>query len=141
MRGATAIPDKVLKMIPRLASDHDGEVVATVAAIRRTLEGAGLSLHDLAAAVSAPPVIWRAPTPEPPRQTRAAEPRFTFSNLSPGDARRTIAKIADYTSLTTWESDFLASIAEQLRSRPDKLLSTAQVKTLNGIWRKTVGAE
>lgn len=42
---------KVAKMIPRLASDHDGEVVATVKAIVRVLESSGATLHDLAAAI------------------------------------------------------------------------------------------
>ena len=37
------------RLLPRLASDAPGEVVATVAAIRRTLDRAGLDLHDLAA--------------------------------------------------------------------------------------------
>lgn len=38
---------KLGKVIPRLASDHDGEILATVAAIRRTLEGVGHDLNDL----------------------------------------------------------------------------------------------
>jgi hypothetical protein len=35
------------KLIPRLASNHDGEVIATVRAIRRTLASSGADLHDL----------------------------------------------------------------------------------------------
>ena len=42
------------KLIPRLASDHDGEVVATVPAIERVLKSAGRDLHDLAACLGAP---------------------------------------------------------------------------------------
>ncbi len=42
---------KISKAIPRLASDIDGEVVATANAIVRVLGSAGLSIHDLAAAV------------------------------------------------------------------------------------------
>lgn len=38
-------------MLPRLASDHPGEVVATVAAIRRTLAAEGEDLHDLARSI------------------------------------------------------------------------------------------
>lgn len=45
-----AIP-KLKLLIPRLASDSDGEVVATVAAIARTLKSNGADLHDLAAAL------------------------------------------------------------------------------------------
>jgi hypothetical protein len=43
---------RLAKLLPRLASPHDGEVIATVAAIRRTLGSAGLDLHDLARIVA-----------------------------------------------------------------------------------------
>ena len=45
-----AIP-KLKLLIPRLASDSDGEIVATVNAIARTLKSNGADLHDLAAAL------------------------------------------------------------------------------------------
>jgi hypothetical protein len=35
------------KLIPRLASNHAGEVIAAAAAICRTLQSAGADLHDL----------------------------------------------------------------------------------------------
>lgn len=47
---APATLDKLSKLFPRLASDHDGEVVATVRAIRRVLDSSGASLHDLSSA-------------------------------------------------------------------------------------------
>ncbi|MGO4916552.1 hypothetical protein [Pseudogemmobacter sp. W21_MBD1_M6] len=43
------------RLLSRLESDSPGEVVATVAAIRRTLDQAGLDLHDLAARLTEPP--------------------------------------------------------------------------------------
>jgi hypothetical protein len=49
----TLIPT-LSKLIPRLASNHDGEVVATVRAIERVLKSAGRDLHDLAACLGAP---------------------------------------------------------------------------------------
>jgi hypothetical protein len=49
-----AVAERLGKLIPRLASDHDGEVTATVAAISRTLSGAGLDWHDLARRVAEP---------------------------------------------------------------------------------------
>jgi hypothetical protein len=39
---------KLALLIPRLASDFEGEIVATVRAIRRLLEADGYDLHDLA---------------------------------------------------------------------------------------------
>lgn len=48
----TALPITLGKLIPQLGTNHDGEVVATVAAIGRVLASAGLDWHDLAAALS-----------------------------------------------------------------------------------------
>jgi hypothetical protein len=42
---------QLCKLIPRLASEHDGEIVATARAIGRTLESAGCDFHDLANAI------------------------------------------------------------------------------------------
>lgn len=62
---------KLAKLIPRLASTHDDEVLVAVAAIRRTLDRAEMDLHDLAARLCATePVQQRArpnhqPEPSP----------------------------------------------------------------------------
>ena len=53
LRGNAEIVARISKLIPRLASNHDGEVVATVAAIKRTLEASGFDFNDLASSVSA----------------------------------------------------------------------------------------
>jgi hypothetical protein len=77
------VRDKLFKLIPRLASDQSGEVVATVAAMRRVLAASTLDLHDLAAAIKSPPISPASspqpePRPEPPRPpdppTRRPEP-------------------------------------------------------------------
>lgn len=47
------LSERLSKLIPRLASDADGEVLATVRAIRATLQSDGLDLHDLVAAIDA----------------------------------------------------------------------------------------
>jgi hypothetical protein len=49
---ASSTITKLSKLFPRLASDHDGEVIATVRAIMRTLESSGSSLHDLGPALT-----------------------------------------------------------------------------------------
>jgi len=50
---APQILAKVAKLIRLLSSDKPGEAVGTVHAIRRTLAGAGLDLHDLAHMIEA----------------------------------------------------------------------------------------
>lgn len=54
MAAIATVAPKISKLIPRLASEHDGEVLATVSALRRTLEAAGLDLLDLAKALGTP---------------------------------------------------------------------------------------
>ena len=49
MNALSPIDNKVAALIPRLASDKDGEVVATARAIGRQLNKAGSDWHDLAA--------------------------------------------------------------------------------------------
>ena len=66
------ITERLGKLVPRLASNHDGEVVATVAAIGRTLQSAGLDWHDLAQRI-ATPTIFDASGAEPPRSARTAD--------------------------------------------------------------------
>lgn len=56
---------KLGRLLPRLASDAPGEVVATVAAIRRTLDRAGLDLHDLAARLTDTPEPAALAQPDP----------------------------------------------------------------------------
>ena len=48
------ITPRLRKLLPRLASNHDGEVAATARAIERTLKSSGHDWHDLAASIGAP---------------------------------------------------------------------------------------
>jgi len=52
--GLLGIAPMLAKLIRLLSSDRDGEVVASVHAMRRLLAGSGLSLHDLADAIELP---------------------------------------------------------------------------------------
>ncbi len=58
---------KVGKLLRLLSSDKDGEVVAATSALKRTLEAAGLDLHDLAGAAER--ALQQPATP--PQQHRA----------------------------------------------------------------------
>ena len=51
----TELRTRLGKLLPRLASDHDGEVIATVAALRRTLAADGQDLHDLVSLIGPAP--------------------------------------------------------------------------------------
>jgi hypothetical protein len=47
------LPSVISRLIPRLGSPHDGEVVATARAIERVLKSEKRDWHDVAAAVTA----------------------------------------------------------------------------------------
>jgi hypothetical protein len=66
MSDMAVITPKLSKLIPMLATDHDGEVVATVRAISRTLKGAGMDFHNLVEALcERKPAYTPAPPPSP----------------------------------------------------------------------------
>jgi hypothetical protein len=49
-----SIAPKLAKLFPMLSTDSAGECLATVSAIKRTLAGAGLTVHDLASVLNHP---------------------------------------------------------------------------------------
>jgi hypothetical protein len=61
------------KLIPLLASNHDGEVVATVRAIGRALKSGGCDWHDLAAR-------FRTPVTQISHADWQRDVRFCFEN-------------------------------------------------------------
>lgn len=73
MSNLAVITPKLSKLIPMLATEYDGEVVATVRAISRTLEGAGMDFHSLVEALCEPKLI-SAP-PSPPKPEPASQPK------------------------------------------------------------------
>jgi hypothetical protein len=73
MRLAPTTLAKVSKLLPLLASDHDGEVVATARAVVRALRSAGHDLHDLVATLHRPNASGVFTPPD--RATRKRKPR------------------------------------------------------------------
>ena len=55
MTALAPVRDKLMALIPRLASDQPGEVAATAAAITRQLSRAGADWHDLAGRLTSAP--------------------------------------------------------------------------------------
>jgi hypothetical protein len=106
---------KLAKMIPRLSSDHDGEVVATAHAIQRTLQSSGRDWHDLVAHLCMPtPVI----------------------QISGADWRREVQFCTSHLKvLNNWERNFIATLAEYRRRPTDK-----QIKLVRDIATRLRGA-
>lgn len=96
------VTDRIAKLIPRLASNHEGEVIATVAAIRRTLDGAGHDLHDLAECIS----MVDLPTPHivesSVRTPTAPERQRTPAEWAEANEKMREAEAAKYAKVTPW---------------------------------------
>jgi hypothetical protein len=58
--------EKLQKLIPMLSSENDGEVLATVEAIKRLLKASGKDLHDFAGMLSISPANDNVPEPSVP---------------------------------------------------------------------------
>ena len=74
MTAFAPILDRLGKLVPRLGSDQPAEVAATVAAIGRTLRGAGLDFNDLGQRLAEPGIydgVVKAKRKPPPWPTLA----------------------------------------------------------------------
>jgi hypothetical protein len=112
------IPPLAQKLIPRLASNHDGEVIATARALIRVLKADGFDLHDLTRMANAAPAS---------RDRDLAESEY---------ARRVRVMLKDTLTkgwLDAWSVEFVESILE--RRNLDEL-SPKQNACLNKILRR-----
>jgi hypothetical protein len=95
------------KLIPLLASNHDGEVIATARAIDRVLKSSGRDWHDLAATICLPaPADWR------------REARFCAGNAARLSERELdfIVTLARYRGIPSpKQQQWLRDIADRLR--------------------------
>ena len=114
-----ALSHKLAALLPMLASPHQGEVLATVAAIRRTLDRAELSLHDLAACLADPESVQPRPQPTPEQDTAAllAQAQWLF------------AFVLD--DLTDKQAFFVSTAFRMLQA--GQRLSDRQVRWLHGL--------
>lgn len=106
-------PRQIALLIPKLASDHDGEIVGTVKAIERVLQASGLDWHDLAKAIESGPAR-REP---PPRQEK--QKPHTGVHQTHIDTYNAVVRMAEEIrfKFSEREHEFLDSLGEQLKER------------------------
>jgi hypothetical protein len=110
-----ALPEIVSKLIPRLASNHDGEIVATARAIDRALKANRLDWHDLTRAITAP-----LPPPPPPFRAESSDVART---------RAWLEAVLREPWPNNWERNFIESVLSQPLAR----LSEKQTACVNKI--------
>jgi hypothetical protein len=120
MSAVAPVGAKIALIVPRLGSPHDGEIIASARAIERTLKGAGLDWHDMAAALA-----------ETDQHVRNEAVAPIWSELDLARRWGWIRLLIDQTRLTAWERSFAASIADRLVIQPFGRLSMKQEVVLN----------
>jgi hypothetical protein len=116
------------KLLPLLASDQPGDVVATAAAITRTLAAAGADWHGLAALVAG-------------ETKRQAAPVFSFAGLAPRTARKQMAQMAWRPGVTVADRVRLERYRAWLLNKPVATrLPADDVAWLDAMWRQAFGA-
>jgi hypothetical protein len=130
------LPAIVGKLIPRLGSPHDGEVVATARAIERVLRSHNYDSHDVLGCVRLPAPIVRGATGQddgPPR----------WADLSDDLRLQWLAVLAAEPTLNGWSVAFIGSIAARIRS--GGRLSPKQLGCIDKIlcdgWRRGIRPE
>ncbi|HEV7266419.1 MAG TPA: hypothetical protein VGN83_16085 [Falsiroseomonas sp.] len=127
MRGLPEVGPRLAKLLPLLASDQPGEVVATAAAITRTLAKAGSDWHALAALVAG-------------ETKRQAAPAFTFADLAPKTARKQMALLAWRPGVTPADRVRLERFREWLLGKPAATrLPADAVSWLDQLWWQAFG--
>ena len=133
MTDLSPILPKLAKLVPRLASDADAEIVSSVRAIDRVLRGAGFDWHDLTDALT--PAL---PPPRPARQRQRPEPQ--------GKRPQTWLEIANWCALcpqagtlSPKEMEFVLSMVGNLRRFREP--TEKQTKWLGDIFEKLRGRQ
>lgn len=125
--GLPSIGPRLAKLLPMLGSDQPGEVMAAVRAIGRTLSGAGLDWHTLAALVAA-------------EAKRQGTPAFSFASLAPRTARKQMALLAQRPGLSAVDSVRLERLRQWLHGKPVAVrLPAEHLEWIDALWRRSFG--
>ena len=142
MSALTPIAARLGQYIKLLASDRDGEVLACVAAMKRTLSGQGLDLHDLAKSIAEPnstsfadlmaDVLRRQETPPNPTRTKPpAEVPPLFERLKRSARLEWLDHAAASDLLDDAERGLIVLLRAQVYSQPHKIVAPKQCAAIS----------
>jgi hypothetical protein len=119
------LPPVIARLIPRLGSSFDAEVVSTARAIERALKAQKLDLHDLAAVVAGAPVPW-----SPPHRAESQES---------AEIRAWLEAVSREDYPNDWIRSFIANIlARQSLDRLSKKQISVVENIINEAYRRGV---
>jgi hypothetical protein len=128
---ASDVARRVAQIIPRLATSHDGEVIATARAIGRVLHAGGADWHDLADAIS-PKIASSARGDAGDCPTCHATSRETLLAW--------INSLLNVATLSAWEIGFLTDMHEMIARRPYPQLTGRQIEIVDKLLARSWNA-
>ncbi|MEK8091767.1 hypothetical protein WOC76_04385 [Methylocystis sp. IM3] len=116
MKLVPSLTRKIATMIPRLASDYEGEIVATARAIGRVLNGANADWHDVVVAFERGAVAPENVRKKEPRRSKHSDRQSVRSwwELDDDERLEAVDYLIQQKWLSAWERTFIESIADQL---------------------------
>lgn len=132
-----AVLPRVGSLLRLLGSDQDHEALGAVRALRRTLSGVGLDLHDLASAIEHPAAAVERPEPAPQarRGWKARPGDIELDFMQRREVVEALRRGLAGGRMTEWERSFAGSLIEQLQSGRGRL-TEKQKETLGRLLRK-----
>jgi hypothetical protein len=128
---SSTLTKRLEKLIPLLASDHDGEVVATARAIRSALASEGFDFHDLAGSLV--PYIAK-------RETGSATiaPAPVFEELTLFERRAWLEAIRKTDWLTPFERDRIEEVYALVRTGVDFAIHWRKKRTIDAVFARAM---
>ena len=123
-----ALARRLGKAVALLGSPQDGEVIAAVRAIGRTLETAGMDWHGFADLVAG-------------EAARQAAPAFSFAGSSPRQARKLMGHLARQPATTIRDRVHLEAMRERLMGAIRLTLTPEEILWLDRLWRVVHGGD
>jgi hypothetical protein len=131
MNALAPIAPRLAKLFPMLSTDSAGECLATVAAIKRTLAGQGLTVHDLASMFD----------DQPEQHEQRCSPSYgppVWSRLSECDRLEWLRLVLNVSDIDTWQHQFCDSVASLIAAGRHLTIrqNTAAQSVLSDAWNR-----
>lgn len=111
MKPLVPVIPKIVAILPRLASEHDGEVVASVRAIGRVLHANKFDWHDFAAAFERGGAVAEEPRAARPQRQSRQTPNWRSTPY--WQREPLLVMLSDQNWLSEWERSFVCSLQAQ----------------------------
>ena len=127
-----SIMPKVAALVRLMSSPHDGEALAAVRGLERTLSAAGCTFHDLADRLG----VGALPIPRLRTAPRAPRTKPTWAASRRRDISAKLRAGLHSGAFNSWEAKFAADIADHIEREGCKTFSPKQASTAEALAEK-----